>query len=113
MVHNVVLRVLCATFFVKEFPRFGRLASANFGKSRLKSAKNRPKFDPNSTENRQNSQLKSTKWGLFISHLRWWERTPQAVVSEFEVQSVFENNGKGGEVNSDPILIGGSRKVFV
>ena len=21
-------------------------------------------------------QLKSTKWGLFISHLRWWERTP-------------------------------------
>ena len=24
-----------------------------------------------------NSQLKSTKWGLFISHLRWWERTPK------------------------------------
>ena len=24
----------------------------------------------------QKSQLKSPKWGLFISHLRWWERTP-------------------------------------
>ena len=23
------------------------------------------------------SQLKSTKWALFISHWRWWERTPK------------------------------------
>ena len=48
--------------------------SAKIGKSWIKSAKNRPKdfkFDSNSTK----SQLKSTKWGLFISHLRWWERT--------------------------------------
>ena len=59
-------------FVVKEFPLFDRLISANFGYFRLISAKNRPIFDSNWTT----SQLKSTKWGLFISHLRWWERTP-------------------------------------
>ena len=64
---------LCHHDFVKEVLRFGRKISAELGQSWLESAKNRPKFDERSTT----SQLKSTKWGLFISRLRWWERTPR------------------------------------
>ena len=44
----------CHLDFVKVFPRFGRKISAEIGESRLKSAKNRPTFDSNSTENRLN-----------------------------------------------------------
>ena len=44
----------CHLYFVKKFPRFGRKISANLGKSRLKSAKDRPKVDPNSTKDRRN-----------------------------------------------------------
>ena len=71
------LRVLCATFFCQKIPAFW---SANLGQFRLisakigqKSAKLCLKFDWKSTK----SQLKSTKWGLFISHLRVWGRTPK------------------------------------
>ena len=45
-------------------------------KSRRKSAKNQPKFDSKLTKNQPKSQLKSSEWGLFMSHLRWWERAP-------------------------------------
>ena len=72
------LCVLCATFFLsKELPRFDRLISAKIGESRRISdkmgKKNRPNFYSNSTEIGKIS-AKSTKRGLFISHLRWWER---------------------------------------
>ena len=70
----------CHLDIVKEFPRFGHKISAKMGSSRqslaktsLKPAKIQLKIDKTSTK----SQLSSTKWGLFISHLRWWERKPK------------------------------------
>ena len=63
--------------FCKRSPAFwtqslgkNRLISAKISQA---SAKLRPKFDSKSTK----SQLKSTIWGLFISQLSWWERTPK------------------------------------
>ena len=65
-------RVLSATLVLSKT---SRVLDA---KSRLSSAETWPKFDPNSTKNpdqKKKTQLSLTKWGLFISHLRWWERT--------------------------------------
>ena len=72
--------------FCQRIPAF---LTAKIGKSRLKSAKHRPKFDSNSTK----SQLGSTKWELFISHSRWWERTPQFWQScKIPSQTLWDHN---------------------
>ena len=55
----------------KDFPRFGRKPRLK----RLISAKDWPKFDWNSTKDRRLISAKR----LFISHIRWWERTPKMV----------------------------------
>ena len=71
------LRVLPPTFILSKnscgLDAKSRQKSANLGKNRLKIGQKSTQIRPKSTR----SQLKSTKWGLFISHLRWWERTPK------------------------------------
>ena len=71
LLKSLVTCSFCHHYFVKEFPSFGIKISTKIGQSR-------PKIGQKSTQIRQKSkksQLKSTKWGLFTSHLRWWERT--------------------------------------
>ena len=86
--HPVNRRDLKTTFLLKGvlsatliLSKNSCVLTQNLGKSQLISAndsKNRLMFDSTSTKHRLSPQLKSPKchWGLSISHLRWWERTP-------------------------------------
>ena len=63
--------------FCQRIPAFW---TQNLGKNRLISAKNRLKFDQNSTKNRRNLSWNRLNGGSSFQQLRWWERTPNTLL---------------------------------